>query len=340
MANNSLKPTAYAVNNLTENLDIVSIFSVKQNIYQMRIKLVLSILLFIFANSTAQDSLWICLEPRWPLNHPCQPDQFVDFDNHLNPIIVDSIDNNLWQIGTTSKFNSTYLPYKKSVVTDTLNDYPINNYSTFKIVVVGNFYPDSYLSFIHRYDTDQGQDGCRIEIFNSQEKKWEDVIDASGLVYTGNNLYSETDTVTALNNKPGFSGSIVWEEVTLYFTTFGIDTIELKFIFASDSVDNNRDGWIIDNIYFVSWYEGIQQSVNYPIVIFPNPFSEKIEIRNSNANLFYEPTVAILDINGVTRYKTSNYDYSVIQLEHLEPGIYLIRVNDEHHNYYQTIVKM
>ena len=88
---------------------------------------------------------------------------------HINPSA-----QNIWQIGAPQKifFNSAY-SVPNTIVTDTINFYPVNNQSSFDLYV-GAFnmggmwgwnYPlDIFIDFRHKYDTDTLIDGGYITV--------------------------------------------------------------------------------------------------------------------------------------------------------------------------------
>ena len=63
----------------------------------------------------------------------------INFDTSYKYIHIDTSGQNIWQVGIPQKtyFNSSYSP-SRAIVTDTVNDYPVNNYSYFDLYI-GNF---------------------------------------------------------------------------------------------------------------------------------------------------------------------------------------------------------
>ncbi len=99
-------------------------------------------------------------------------DQYISFDTSAN---------NIWQTGTPQKtfISSGLWDSKRCLITDTVNNYPKNNYSAFTVSVhwpkieeidtpIINFI------FYHKFDTDSAMDGGKIEVsFDGQD--WYDV---------------------------------------------------------------------------------------------------------------------------------------------------------------------
>ena len=62
------------------------------------------------------------------------------------------------------------------------------------------------------------------------------------------------------------------------------DTLLIKFTFISDSIQNNREGWFIDNIYMYDIAEGIQfaSGSSFESMAYPNPAEDRFEIKFSS----------------------------------------------------------
>lgn len=312
----------------------------------MKTQLIISFLFLISLNSIAQDTVWICHEwhpiPGKVYLQDCSEGFCIDFENNYNPIIIDSTTNYQWQIGTTTKFELGPQYWNRSIITDSINPYPINYLSSFRITVVGNFsaYPFE-LFFQHQYETDKGKDGGKIEIYNKFNDKWENIVKTLNL--NSFNLYTESDSIAALNNEPGFSGtSNGHESVSIYFEPSlgeAMDTFDIKFVFASDSIDNNKDGWIIDDICLYGIYEGISDKEGMFFKIFPNPFNDNIIIQNLNDLYIYDSYIEIIDIKGNLVYSIADYDGSELNLSELNSGLYLMKIVSGRNCYVQKVLK-
>lgn len=280
--------------------------------------------------TVSQDTVWICLDNNWPIpNKICNDYHLVNFDNTYNPIKIDSGSNNLWQIGTPNKSIFTSSSNKRSIVTDSINPYPINNFSSFQIIIIGNFHPYGFeLWFDHKYDTDQGKDGGCIEIYNRKERKWENILDFEYQFYF-QNLYSKSDTISALLSKQGFSGyKSDWENVHIVSPRQGgLDTIRVRFVFASDSIDSKKDGWIIDNFEFMGLYESVSEEQYDSFYVFPNPFTESTTLFFRNPEK-YKYELYIMDISGkVCRIENdiTTSEYLLVKGD-LKQGFYFIEL--------------
>lgn len=222
----------------------------------------------------------------------------IDFEHNNSAIKIDnSQPNNHWQIGRPSKiiFDSALtMPF--AIVTDTLHNYPANNTSSFQIDVVpthGACWGVGNLHFAHKYDTRLHKDGCFVEIKYEGDTNWTNIIlDTIDLMASyHNNFYSITDTITG--GIPAFSGSSNgWQGADFEWIWFmGVksfyhDTLSIRFTFKSDSVQTNKEGWMIDDIDIsINWCTGGVETFNVSkptSSIVPNPVCDDsyLELQN------------------------------------------------------------
>jgi hypothetical protein len=287
-------------------------------------------------------------------------DQYISFDTSAN---------NIWQIGTPQKtfINSGLWDSKRCMMTDTVNNYPVNNYSAFTVSVHWPKIEEidspiiSFL-FYHKFDTDSAMDGGKIEVsFDGQD--WYDLfwdvyefvgyIDGSGHWY-----WDINDTAKSLNST-GFSGNIstwkksiphdAYEELALILDyPYNYDTVSfyLKFVFASDSIDNNKEGWAIDNIgiYYTNKPEldisEIQNNESY--VLYPNPADGFLNLQTGESLFQSEVSYKIINARGqVTEEKSiDNFqdDLLKIYLNNYKPGIYFLMLLDKKRNIIRKFV--
>lgn len=280
------------------------------------------------------------------------PMDTVDFESVCDYIAIDTSAQNIWQIGIPNKivFNSANsLP--NAIVTDTINNYPINNHSYFDLYL-GNFnntwYPYSmFFEFKHKIDSDTLKDGGYITVSYDMGQTWVNIINDS--LFWGNSpqfsistLYSNTDTL--FNHEKGFSGTTNgWESVNFGWfvpptkksgNTIPGDTMIIRFNFISDSIDTQKEGWLIDDIrlYAVDMGGKIGSKDNLKTIsVFPNPSSDKmiISLDKSYKDVKFE----IYNSLGVCVEKL-NYQYTKeidFKNSNLMNGIYFGRIifNDE-----------
>ena len=277
----------------------------------------------------------------------------ITFEEPYEYLQIDTSNQNIWQIGEPGKlfFDSAY-SINNAIVTDTLNFYPLNNNSYFDLKIgqfnCGDNYPyDIFIEIKHKFDTDTLKDGCFITVSYDEGLTWTNIInDTSGFwditpnnygYYCGVNLYSVNDTL--FNGEFGFSGNS-GDWVTTWFgwgilpvksnMGFTGDTMIVRFNFISDSIDNNREGWMIDNIRLYSIYlpGGIDDIKPLEFSIYPNPMSETAIIELNN---YREIELSIFDIQGriVSQNKYINNQSIIINRDKFNSGIYFVKIRTD-----------
>lgn len=220
---------------------------------------------------------------------------------------------NIWQVGRPQKAVCTSAKTPpNTIVTDTLHPYPPNDTSVFIIKnnapYVPNYGAMPMLWFDYWLDKDSG-DVAMLEYSIDTGKTWTNVND--------NPFKVPNDTVRLDTNTTGW----VQVKITLNAPT---DSFFYRFTFISDSVDNPHDGWIIDNIYFDGYWEGIAglQKDNTFISIYPNPCTNDLYIKSKRIAV-HTPQVSIYDALGRQLYNAPlTTDHIPIDLPN---GTYVLR---------------
>jgi len=258
----------------------------------------------------------------------------------------------LWQVGTPSKgsFNQAHSP-QKALMTDSVNPYPVNQNAYFDI-----FYTESYffqygfqmqLQFSHKFDTDTMLDGGYITVSYDKGLTWYNVIEDQTYSF-GNtpaddwndeyNIYSTLDTL--VNGQKGFSGRRTeWGKVNLSWYIIparGVnccdtDTTIIRFNFVSDGIDNNREGWMIDDIkmYSVDLGSAIEKvSLPEQKLFFPNPANDYIFVEMGAT----EPDLAV-EIYELTGKLIKSFPLveteKGLDISELEKGLYFVKIGTE-----------
>jgi hypothetical protein len=104
------------------------------------------------------------------------------------------------------------------------------------------------------------------------------------------------------------------------------DTITLRFTFASDSNQTNKDGWMIGMIQTDGLFEGIEEfSSSNLISVSPNPVSGELHIRRTKAS--DKQIVQILNYTGQVLYSNTNF-VETIDTRQLDNGVYLLKYSN------------
>jgi len=206
-----------------------------------------------------------------------------DFDAvNENSIVVISQDS-LWQIGRPQKINidSAYSD-TLCLITDSVNVYPANDSSS---IIFGFSYSytgyndEMYITYKQKFDTDTISDFGKFEFSTSLSGPWIDFT----IPHQNLNYYIAYDTVNSFHPSGMSSGwidfdvSIAMINAYNYYGQLFTDSCFFRFTFVSDSIDNNKEGWAIDDIQIIVHY--YPMSVNeladeLEVVCYPNPFDD------------------------------------------------------------------
>lgn len=223
------------------------------------------------------------------------------FDTPYNPtdeysikINIDNSPSNIWQIGPPQKaiFNSAATP-DKALVTDTINNYPNDNTSSFTFTIKPFFITGILaIQWKQKLDMDKDFDGGIIEYSVDGGSSWVNVFN-NPYVY---NFYgfdlNNKDTLSS-TGEYSFSGTDnEWKDIWLCFHYSWLsynDSIIMKYTLKSDNINNNKEGWIIDNLQVHPTYV---HTVNKPqqkeyIKIHPIPTNGIINIQIKDIDNFH-----------------------------------------------------
>jgi hypothetical protein len=259
-----------------------------------------------------------------------------NFDQLCTNLSIDTSSFNLWKIGNPHKiiFNSI-IDDDKVIVTDTILNYPINNTSKFTYKSYYNLI-NSYnfnISFKHRIDSDTLKDGGFVELSIDNGQNWYNVIDPNmpfQYQYSASeNFYSTSDSL--VNNNFGFSGYSSDWIISKYqwIITNPLrkeinDTLLFRFNFISDSIENNREGWMIDDFKIQQYtpIDGIYENTISFINVIPNPASTTIKFENNNFEILdlkiYDISNKIIQCDQVSKNE--------IDINNLKSGLYYLRI--------------
>jgi len=295
------------------------------------------------------------------------PEIIIDFETpeYQKYISYEPDSGNIWQIGRPQKaiFNSGVWSSEKAIITDTINTYPVNISNSFKVNV--NFdkieyylNPAIFLMFLINFDTDSLKDGIKIE-YSINDSVWYNITELLGFpnVYHCMEYYTYDDTVLSLNS-PGFSGlsknwknnythSSDWFWVEFYFEL--PDTQEdsiaayFKFTFASDSIDNSKEGCAIDHIVITYdekttiGYKDIISPQTKFCHIYPNPCNNIIQISSEYDDIH---EIKIIDLTGKILYNKFFEKTTELDLTKFNNGIYFIKIKTSNKTSITKLLKM
>lgn len=299
----------------------------------------IALIAFLSINANAQS--WGHLYNYWDT---CYFDVECDF------IELDTNVSNIWQKGEPQKlvFNSA-LTENAALMTDTINTYPTNAFSSFVINldhVVSSGY-NFVLRFTHKYDTDTLIDGGMIEVSLDSQQTWINALDDTSQYYhtwgmPGSNmfnLYGHSDSL--VGGYRGFSGSSNgWINSEIAFDWFTAikrdltDNFAIRFTFVSDSIDTGKDGWMIDNMD-IHYFE-IPGSTNnkyqdlLKVDVYPNPAKDLTTI-SIDAEITDDIALSVFNVLGQKIASKQNVNTNKISLNTSEwaRGMCFIQLHDK-----------
>jgi len=241
-------------------------------------------------------------------------------------IAIENTNNNIWQIGKTTKFGtSDSRDTSCAIMTDSVNAYPINNFSAFKVNVFGAVTSnpwDNYninFKFWHKFDTDSLMDGCWLEFSEDSGITWKKLDSLSGgfplnqfqnqwsacNLYNNNLTNVDFDTIQGgtkawSGNSNGWRYTALWVNMTIPIKPSRSGPINaIRFVFQSDSINNNKAGWIIDDFGF-GWIEQAGAVQDYSLYnqlpVYPNPSTGIFTI--SYPSHYVKGNIKVYDIHG------------------------------------------
>jgi hypothetical protein len=267
------------------------------------------------------------------------------FDDTLRyNLSIDTTDGHggLWQIGTPQKtvFIDALSP-PNVIVTDTLLPYPPNDTSRFTIT---NLAQDGWLmphtvilSGYYWADIDTGDFGM-IEISFDQGNTWSDLLNDPVLlsymssmpaapVLTGSTIgwqFFHMD-VAQLHN-------YAWNELGIAIDWN--DSIQYRFSFISDSVDDAHDGLMYDDLHFEDWSEAIPefQASTFHSEVIPDPVDDQLSVVYETVGVS-APTLIVRNAQGIRCLERTQLaeHRAIVDVSALGPGIYFYELRAANH---------
>jgi hypothetical protein len=184
---------------------------------------------------------------------------------------------------------------------------------------LGSYFPLE-LNFHHRFDTDTLTDFGKIEISFDGGTSWINGLNNEygsyyyphfNQHYYDNDGSTYYDSVNVSGSSNGWVHSIIGKDVGgwgLVNWSVNIDSIIVKFTFLSDSINTFKDGWQIDDLCLIYWYQLMSIDENESAIqmnISPNPFESQTTIHTN------------LELNNGLLTIYNQFGQSVKTIEHL-----------------------
>ena len=275
----------------------------------------------------------------------------VSFESPSTKIVIDSTGGNLWQIGRPQKlFFDTAHSGLNVIVTDTLNSYPPNDTSSF-IYIIRNPFTQTCLTcmeFWHKYDMDTLADKGLIDASYDGGNSWIIVKDTFIQHFSSNffwyyDYHASTGNTTPhpLTTTGKSDGWILSAFCWQWFLPVSQDTIIanpdsllVRFTFISDSIADNKEGWMIDDILTTSGGLEIcsgtkESSLDWRVTIYPNPFSTETILETEEP--FQNVTLTMYNSLGqkVQQLKNVSGTSVVLQRDNLPGGLYFLQLSQD-----------
>jgi len=203
-----------------------------------------------------------------------------------NSIIISMDPNpaNIWQIGRPQKIifdSAATLP--NALVTDTINSYPVNNISRFSFKIVPWVtWGLLAIQWKQKLDMDLHHDGAIIEYSVDTGVTWTNVFnDPHVHNFYGVQPGNQDTLVTGEYAMSGTDSS--WRDVWLCFDMTWLsfnDSIYFRYTFKSDSINTNKEGWMIDNMMaHISIMHPVKEVNKKDYMnVYPNPTKDIVNI--------------------------------------------------------------
>lgn len=291
-----------------------------------------SILTFVFEKTNAQ----------WTIDT-------ISFETPTSKILIDTAGGNLWQIGKPGKtyFDAAHSPIN-AILTDTLNDYPPNDTSSF-IYVMRDPYTQTCMtcmSFWHKYDMDSLVDQGIIDASYDAGDSWVVVKDTfvngpsethmwwEADYHASNGNYTSHPLITSGKSEGWIQSSFCWQwylAVNPDSIITNPDSLLIRFTFISDSISTNKEGWMIDDIVTSARREEFCTStkesyLDENVTVYPNPFSTETIIQSEQD--FKRATLTVCNSLGqpVKQLKNISGQTIILQRDDLPSGLYFLQL--------------
>ena len=271
----------------------------------------------------------------------------ASFETPETEIVMDTAGGNIWQIGEPHKlFFDTAHSGTRAILTDTLDAYPPNDTSSF-IYIIRNPFTQTCLTcmeFWHKYDMDTLADKGLIDASYDGGNSWvivrDTFVNAIGSHFMWdpdyhalNGNFTNHPLITSGKSDGWIKSGFCWQwylPVTPDTIIPNPDSMLIRFTFISDSIVENKEGWMIDDIVAAARHE-LCSSTNEPsqneaVTVYPNPFSTDAIIQTEK--YFKKATLTVYNSLGqpVMQLKNVSGESILLSREHLPGGLYFLHL--------------
>lgn len=248
---------------------------------------------------------------------------------------IDTTGGNVWQIGPPQKtiFDSA-ASVPNVLVTDTINFYPSNDSSYAQCKVnVWTSWGILALQWKQKLDLDSAMDVGIIEYSLDTGNTWTTIFnDPHVYNFYG---YDSTNVDTVASGVVGFTGrdtswSDIWLCYDMSWLSVWTDTVYFRFKIMTDSVNNNSEGWMIDNMnsHLTIFHTAKGELLKPYLSVYPTPTSGIVYIETIHVQEFHIiEKMELIDVNGrvVKEWKNCPTKYW-IDISDQPNGSYFLRV--------------
>lgn len=274
--------------------------------------------------------------------------QYFDGNDTLfsNRLQIEQPGTSIWQIGPPQKnVFDTSATSPNAIVTDTINTYPINDTSTFTIGLNTSTvnWAITAIRWTQKLDMDSAADGGIVEISVDSGQTWVNIFnDTTVYNFYGFNK-ANVDTLT--DGTVAFTGTdSLWKDIWLcygYTTISQTDSMILRFTFRSDSTDNQKDGWMIDNMFVTRTFVHTVGKIdpNRSFIVYPTITSGSVTI-NSDNDVIRLNQIQLIDASGklIRAYKEQPKKVK-LDFSDCAAGTYYIKVSaDDKTEVHQVVI--
>jgi hypothetical protein len=258
----------------------------------------------------------------------------TSYQNSVN-IELDTTTFNVWQTGAPQKiiFDSASTT-PNAIVTDTVHYYPANNLSRFKASMLNDWVPWGVLAFQWNQKLDlDTNDGAIVEFTIDDGATWENAFNNPYVYNFYGFLPGNYDTLST--GEYVFTGTdSAWKTIWLCFDLSWLssfpDTIDFRFTLKSDSLQEEKEGWMIDNmiagITMIHTVKSVEQT-DY-LNVYPNPTTDILHIEAEKMMDFHliERMELVNDKGQVMRQWNNLPTKFWFDTKEFEEGFYLLKV--------------